>query len=63
MHSESGSLLFEDDKNLRYAIKCVDQNCLLECGADKGVKWIFTTPSEPWRNGCYNVLIKQTLRF
>lgn len=47
MHSESGSLLFEDDKNLRYAIKCVDQNCLLECGADKGVKWIFTTPSEP----------------
>ena len=47
MDSDSGSLLVADDKKLRYAVKGVDQNCLLECGADKGIKWIFTTPNEP----------------
>lgn len=35
MYSDSGSLLVADDKKLRYAVKGIDQNFFLECGADK----------------------------
>lgn len=37
MYSDSGSLLAADDKKLRYAVKGIDQNFLLECGADKSI--------------------------
>ena len=56
--SERGSQLVAADRELRDAVKGLDQNCLFHYGVNKAIKCIFTTPNGPWRNGCSKALIK-----
>ena len=58
VYSDCGSQLVAADKELRNTIKDLDQSRLFEFGANKGIKWEFTAPDGPWRNGCSEALIK-----
>ena len=43
---------------MRNLITGFDVERLKELGADNGLKWHFSPPNEPWRNGCVESLVK-----
>ena len=49
-------------KELKDIIKGLKQEQMKEYGAEMGMKWYFTTPGGPWRNGCSESLIKSVKR-
>ena len=62
MYSDCGSQLVATDKELRKLIKGFDVEKLRAFGADKGLKWHFSSPNAPWRNGCVESLVKSVKR-
>jgi hypothetical protein len=58
IYSDCGSQLVATDKELRNLVKGFGVEKLKEFGADNGLKWYFSPPNAPWRNGCVESLVK-----
>ena len=59
--SDCGTQLMAASKELK-DIKGLKQEQMKEYDAEMGMKWHFTTPGGPWRNGCSESLIKSVKR-
>ena len=62
LYSDPGSQLTAASKELRAAVKNLDQDTLREFGAENSVTWEFTPPDAPWQNGCSEALIRSVKR-
>ena len=58
IHSDKGSQLVCASKDLKTAVKNMDERKLDQFGVEKGVKWTFSPPDAPWMNGATEALIK-----
>ena len=58
MLSDNGTQLVGAARELREMIQGLDASALKEFCAEKGMKWMFTTPAAPHQNGCAEALVK-----
>ena len=60
--SDQGTQLIAASKELKTAIRLLNNDKLQEFGAEKGINWKFTPPDGPWFNGCAEALVKSIKR-
>ena len=58
--SDNGTQMIGAQRESRKMIEGWDIEKLREYGADKGMKWRFTTPAAPHQNGCAEALVKSS---
>jgi len=56
--SDNGTQMVGAARELREMTQGLDAKTLKEFCAEKGIKWIFTTPAAPHQNGCAEALVK-----
>ena len=56
--SDNGTQYVGAERELREMLEGLDQEQLKDFCAEKGTKWIFTTPAAPHQNGCAEALVK-----
>ena len=60
--SDNGSQMVGAARELREMVQSLDSHQLCDYCAERGIRWIFTTPAAPHQNGCAEALVKSCKR-
>lgn len=58
MHSDQGTNFISADKELREAIKALNQNKIQDAMSQKGIQWIFNPPAASHHGGVWERQIR-----